>query len=182
MNMIKVGIISLLLIVFIGSHAYCADVAKVGILDLPRILNTSSIGKSSQAEVDKSRKRMDNDLQQRRNEIEGLQKQLEKDAYVVSEEVRNEKDREIRIRINDFKETKKKYTNEARELSNKLLGRIRQEITEICDDIGKKEGYLLIIEKHDAGVIYSPTSIDISDQVIQTMNLRFADDSNNKVD
>jgi Skp family chaperone for outer membrane proteins len=38
--------------------------------------------------------------------------------------------------------------------------------------MGKKEGYLLIINKF--GVIYSPNSIDVTDKVIGKLNTKFA--------
>jgi outer membrane protein len=39
--------------------------------------------------------------------------------------------------------------------------------------MGKKEGFLLIIEKREAGVMYSPNTIDLTDQLIQKYNAEF---------
>ncbi|MBI5592151.1 MAG: OmpH family outer membrane protein [Deltaproteobacteria bacterium] len=45
-----------------------------------------------------------------------------------------------------------------------------EEVVEVVQDIGKKEGYTLIVEKRTGGVVYAPTSIDITDSVIQIYN------------
>ena len=43
-------------------------------------------------------------------------------------------------------------------------------MVELVQDIGKKEGYTLIVEKRTGGVVYAPLSIDITDAVIQIYN------------
>ena len=57
-------------------------------------------------------------------------------------------------------------------LEGKLMNRLRTDIDKIVSDIGKKEGYLLIINKF--GVIYSPNSIDVTDKVIGKLNKKLA--------
>ena len=52
------------------------------------------------------------------------------------------------------------------------MNQLKTEIEEIVKGIGKKEGYLLIINKF--GVIYSPNSIDVTDKVIGQLNAKFA--------
>ena len=42
------------------------------------------------------------------------------------------------------------------------------------DEIGKKEGYLLI--KTERGVVYFPEDIDITDKVIKLLDSRFKKD------
>ena len=53
-------------------------------------------------------------------------------------------------------------------LEGNLINRLKTDIDEIVKEIGKKEGYLLIINKF--GVIYSPDSIDVTDKVIGKLN------------
>jgi len=41
-------------------------------------------------------------------------------------------------------------------------------VFDIVEDLGKKDGYQLIIEK--TAVMYAPESVDITDKLIQTYN------------
>jgi len=43
---------------------------------------------------------------------------------------------------------------------------------EIIEEIGKSEGYLLIMDKR--GVLYSPSTIDITDQVVKKYNAKYS--------
>ena len=52
--------------------------------------------------------------------------------------------------------------------------RIQTEVLKIVEEIGRKEGYLLIIGKREAGVMYSPNTNDITDKVIKVYNTQHA--------
>lgn len=162
---------------FLIGLADAADVAKIGIIDLQRVLDTSSPGKSAQAQIKKQKEKMELDLKKKGAEIEELRKRFERESMVMSKEKREENEREARIKLNDFKSLQKKYRAALQALEQKLVSEIRKEIFALVEEIGKKEGYLLIINKF--GVMYSPSSIDITDKLIQQLNARFAQKASN---
>jgi outer membrane protein len=173
MRRIKIILASNILIsVFLVMTSYGADVAKIGVIDMQRVLETSSAGKAALAEIKKQKEVMETELQKKKEEIEQLRKQLERDAMVISREKREEKEREGRIKLNDFKTMQKKYVAELKEQEKRHLLRMRKEIFDIIQKIGKKEGYLLIV--NNVSVLYSPTSIDITDQLIKDYNAKYA--------
>ena len=53
-----------------------------------------------------------------------------------------------------------------------LMQKLQQDVTAITQEIGKKEGYLLIMDKR--GVIYTPNSVDLTDKLIQKLNAKSA--------
>ena len=159
------------------SSVNAADVAKIGVANLQRVLETSNQGKSAQKEIKKQKDQMEQELKQKGGEIEELRKQLERESMVMSKEKREEKEREIRIKINDFKSLDKRYRAQLQNLEKRLVSALLKEVSSLVEEIGKKEGYLLIINK--PGVMYSPNSIDITDQVIKELNDRYAKKSSN---
>jgi outer membrane protein len=156
------------------ASSYGADVAKIGTVDFERILKTSSAGKKATDEINKQGKKIEADLKKKGEEIEETKNKLEREALVMSKEMREEKEREVRIKINDFKSLQKRYVAEFKEQEKRLVGRIQEEVLTIIDEMGKQEGFLLILEKREAGVMYSPNTIDITDRVIQKYNANFA--------
>ena len=156
---------------WIGS-ADAAAVAKIGIVDLQRVLETSDSGKTAQAEIKTQKDKMEGQLKTKGAEIEELRKRLERESMVMSREKREEKEREGRIKLNDFKLLQKKYRSELKDLEKKLVNQLRKEVLSLVEAIGKKEGYLLIIDNFS--VMYSPSSIDITDQLIKELNARHA--------
>ncbi len=171
MNMMKsilaVGVLSFFFLTGVSS---ATDVAKIGVVDFQKILEVSNAGKTAQVEINTHGKQMETDLKDRGSEIEDIEKKIERESLVMSKEVREEKQREIRIKIGDFKALQQKYMEDFKALENRVIGKIQKEVVELVQDIGKKEGYTLIVEKRTGGVVYAPLSIDITDAVIQIYN------------
>ena len=158
----------LFVLIFFGAFAIAADVAKIGVIDFQKVLETSDAGKTIQTELKKENEKMAVDLQQKGGEIEKIRKRLERESMVMSKEMREEKEREQRIKVNDFKTLQKKYRAQLQKRQVQLMQQLQSTVTNITREIGKKEGYLLIMDKR--GVIYAPNSIDLTDKVIQRLN------------
>jgi outer membrane protein len=161
---------SIFIFLFFTNYSFAADVAKIGVIDLQKILATSTAGKRVQDELKKEKEKMEVNLQKKGAEIENIRKRLERESMVMGKEMREEKERESRIKINDFKTLQKKYRSDLQKLEGGLMNQLKSDIDEIVKAMGKKEGYLLIINKF--GVIYSPNSIDITDKVIGKLNAK----------
>ena len=160
---IIVGFLLALVFAFVNT-VMAADVAKIGVVNFQRILETSSKGKAAQAELKAAKDRMESDLKQKGAEIEELRKRIEDQASVVSKEMMEEKRREARIKVNDFKTLQKQYSTDLQNLERKLMNKMQKEVATLVEEIGKKEGYLLIIS--NLGVLYAPNSIDLTDKII----------------
>ncbi len=171
----SIGIVLSVGILFwlVGSAA-AADVAKIGVVDFQRILDHSSPGKAAQALINKKAQQWEKDLEAKRAVIQKESNELQKDALVISQDVLQQKQRDIRIKTNDLKQLEQDYSQAARQLQMSHIQGIRSDIIRICQKIGQQEGYLLIVEKKEAGVIYIPASVDITDRVIKIYNAEFA--------
>ena len=154
--------------IFGSKFSLAADVAKIVVIDFQIVLETSAAGKAIQSELKAKNETMAADLQKKGAEIEKISKRLERESMVMSKEMREEKEREQRIKVNDFKSLQKRYRAELQKLQVELMQQLQKKITAITQEIGKKEGYLLIMDKR--GVIYAPTSVDLTDKLIQRLN------------
>mmetsp|Transcript_21517 Transcript_21517/g.9972 ORF Transcript_21517/g.9972 Transcript_21517/m.9972 type:complete len:181 (+) Transcript_21517:4125-4667(+) len=155
--------------------SFAADVAKIGIVDFHKIIDTSSAGRKAKAEIKEQFKKVDKNLSEKGTEINELRKKFEKEALVMDRVTRGNIERKLQIAHYDFNTMKKKYKDEGKILENKLVNKIQMDVMEIIKDIGKKEGFLLILEKAEGGVLYSPNDIDITDRLIKRYNNEFAE-------
>jgi outer membrane protein len=174
MRTYKIACVICIVSIFIlfSKFSLAADVAKIGVIDFQKVLETSAAGKAIQAELKAKNEKMAVDLQKKGSEIEKISKRLERESMVMSKEMREEKEREQRIKVNDFKTLQKKYRSELQKVQVKLMQQLQTDVTTITREIGKKEGYLLIMDKR--GVIYAPQSVDLSDKLIRLLNAKFA--------
>ena len=156
-----------------AAPGFAADVAKIGGVVIQKVLLTSAAGKRAKAEINKKAREMEAKLNEKKSEIENLQTALERESLVMSKEKRDEKEREIRIKVNDIKALKTKFEKDLKILEGKVVQRIQKEFESIAKEMGKQEGYLLIIT--NPVVIYAPNSIDITDELIQKYDAVFAE-------
>lgn len=166
--------IMIFILAFIFSTTFpvlSADVAKIGIVDFQKIMSDSSAGKLIQKEFQTKGDEFSKKLQDMQKEIVELENNIKRESMVLSQEKRDEKGREYRIKVNDFNQAKKKLQYDLKMLETKEMNNMQKNVFEIVQKIGKKEGYLLVIEKKNAGVIYNPESIDITDKVIKEYNI-----------
>ena len=152
---------------------FAADVAKIGVVDIQKILLTSAAGKIAKAEISKKAREMESTLNEKKSEIQKLQETLERESLVMSKEKRDEKEREVRIKVNDIKVLKNKFEKDLKVLENRVVQLIQKEFEALAQEMGREQGYLLIVTNQT--VIYAPNSINITDELIQKYDAVFSE-------
>ncbi|MEH0020007.1 MAG: OmpH family outer membrane protein [Desulfobacter sp.] len=174
----KKGCITLTILIFtmIALHcpAFAADVAKIGVISFEKVFNQSSAGKISQKQLKEKWTELQGKMKNEQKAIEELSLALERESLVLSPEKKRDRQREIRDRINDAKKMSADYTEEFQILQNERLNQLQKDVFKIANEMGKKEGFLLILERKTAGVIYIPDQVDITEAVINAYNAEFA--------
>jgi outer membrane protein len=154
----------------LGGIVYGAEVQKIGTIDLQDIIEKSNVGKRSSVEMKSQGKKMEGILKEKGSEIEELRKSLDQKALVMSKEARETKEQDLRDKLTDLKSLQRRYQDVLRDLNINLSRQITQDVFDIAEKIGKREGYTLIIDRRVGGVVYAPSAIDITDKVIKEYN------------
>ncbi|MDY6905225.1 MAG: OmpH family outer membrane protein [Thermodesulfobacteriota bacterium] len=147
---------------------HAADVAKIGVVDFQRFMKESEIGKAAWAKMDKETSRLEAELEEKANSLEALKKQLERDLMVMSDDKKEQQEREYRIQMNDLKTLQRKYSEKLGRLDRRLSMELQEKAFTLAQEIGKKEGYLLLVEK--TSTLYYPQAIDVTDKLIEMAN------------
>jgi outer membrane protein len=153
-----------------GSIAAAEGPARIGVVDMQRVLDNSQAGKTAAAELKTRGEKMETELQKKNAEIEELQRGYESRKMVMNRQKRDEAEREIRIKVTDLESQRQKYTEEFRALEMKLASGIRENSLSVIQEIAQKEGFDVVLEKREAGIIYVPADHDLTDKLIQAFN------------
>jgi outer membrane protein len=116
---------------------------------------------------------MQADLKKKQSEIETMIKTVQAKAAALSKEAKQKQERDLQIKMMDLKALEKQYNEELQKYKAMVLLEMKKDVFEIARDIGKKGNYLLIMDMRQGGIIYSPSTIDITDQVIVRYNEKF---------
>lgn len=157
-----------------STTAFGADVAKIGIINFEKILNDSSAGKVSQKQLKNKWEELQKKLNTEKKSVEDFSLSIERESLVLSPEKKRAKQRELADRVNDLKRMNADFTEEFQLLQNRRINQIQKDVFEITNELGKKQGFLLIMERKVGGVIYAPAQVDITDEVIKLYNAKTA--------
>ncbi len=144
--------------------------SKIAVIDVQRVVTESDPGKEV---MQKLRVLSDAKAQEGQNLQQGmatLQDQFNKQRFTVSEQRQAEMSKEIedaQIEIRRFQDDAQRELQEAQ---RRELGGLEEQILPIINQVGQAEGYTLIFNKFQSGLVYADEAVDITDRVIQMFN------------
>ena len=144
-----------------------ATVAKIGIFDLQRAINGSKKGQAAKAKLTSKYERMQSELKNSEADLTRLQKELETQSSMLSAEAKYEKEKTLKRKLRDFQDKYRDYTEEMKKSELQDTQPLVNDILRTANQLGKEQGFTLILEAQKAGVIYAPDALDITDEVIK---------------
>ncbi len=174
MKRIFIVLTVIILIIGFNSTGFCADSLKIGVINFEKILKESSAGKMIQKQIKARGDELQQKLQDEKKQLDEMKNTFERESLVLSPEKQQEKQREFRIKVNDFKKMQQNFTRQFKQLEVQLLNEMQKQVFSIANQLGEKEEYQLIVEKKTAGVIFYQDKLDITDQIIKQYNLKIS--------
>ena len=164
--LISVAMAALALPVF----AQNAAPARMAVIDVQRVLNTSAAGKQAQDRLKKLQEdkmtranKMQEDLKALDNEINTKKLSLSEDKLADLQKQLADK----QVALQRFGQDADKELGDARD---KELLALENKIKPVIDQIGKEMGLAVIFNKFESGLVYASDAIDITDTVIKRFN------------
>lgn len=143
---------------------------KIGYVDLQRALNMSTVGQKARDEISGKFEGYQSELASRQEELKKLKEDLEKQSILLSEDARAQKERDFQRKLKDFQRYAKDVEEELQQKDAFHTRQILEELQKIIGDIGKKEGYTVILERTESSVLYGDSDVDLTDKVIDVLN------------
>jgi len=141
--------------------------AKIGYVDVQKVLVRSVAGAAAREQLEREKATMQKDVDTRRAEVDKLREELEKKGMVLAADAKREKEETLQRKVRDLRRLVDDFQKELERKEQGMTGRILQDLTSVIDKVGKERGYLLILEKRGASVIYGDPEADITEEVIK---------------
>ena len=144
--------------------------AKVAVIDVQRVVTESDPGKEVMQKLRGLSDAKAQEGQQLQQQLATLQDQFNKQRFTVSEVRQAEMTKEIedkQIAIRRFQDDAQRALQEAQ---RRELGGLEERILPIINQVGQEEGYTLIFNKFQSGLVYADEAVDVTDRVIQMFN------------
>lgn len=165
----RLALLAVIALGLMAAPALAQDV-KVGFVDLQKALNLSQSGQAAKEQIKQKVESYDAQVKAKQGELQKLKEDLEKQAMLLSEEARGNKEREYQQKVKDYQRYAKDIQEELQQADADFTRKILEQLFEVVQDIGKKEGYTMILEKTESAMLYGDSSIDLTDKVIQAFD------------
>jgi outer membrane protein len=159
-------IFALLCMVSILSAASHAEEYKLGYVDIQKVVAESSAGKEATDQFRKEAEKLKDDILHEKEEIEKLDQVLQKQSMMLSDSARRDKEKDLLRRQRDYERMVKDSKTELQIREAELTNDILEEIIPIVQDYGKKNGFDIVFEKSQRILLYTDSSLDLTDKII----------------
>ncbi len=143
---------------------------KIAVVDLQRALNETEDGRKAKRRLKTLFKRRQDELNKAQERLKKKKEDIERQKSVLS---RNALEKKLAAYQKEFVELQTVYVEYQRELAQKesqLTKRILERMQDILRRVGQAQGYTLIVEANEGGVVWVPRNLDLTDLVIQKYN------------
>ena len=161
MNKISVILIALLFL------AMPALAQKIAYVDLQRALNLSKAGVAAKQQMTEQVQKYESDFKIRQDDVLRMKADLEKQAALLSDSARAEREREYQRRVTDLQRFQQDIQEDLQRKDAEFTGRIINELFEVMQKLGAEGGYAMIIEKNEGAIVYADPKVDLTDELIK---------------
>jgi outer membrane protein len=147
---------------------------KVGVIEVQRIVQESAVGKESLARIQKISSAKQEDLGKRQTELRDLEKRIQEQGKSLSEEAMEKLQKDYQTKALDLKRFQDDAQRELEELQRKELGELERKVLPVIEAVSKEQGYTLVFNKYQSGLLHADAGVDITDAVIQKFNTAIA--------
>lgn len=151
-----------------GSLPAAAE-AKVAVIDVEKLVSESPRGKAGRDEMEKLRESKRGELQAKQQEVLDLRKRLEDGRLSLAPEKLQEMQEELEGKAVALKRLEDDANREIQRKGEKLMADIEKQILPLIQQVGKEQGYSVIFNKYQSGLLYADDAVDITQMVIDSM-------------
>lgn len=154
--------------IVVGLTAICsAQSQKIGYIDLQSVVRDSKAGKAAKVSFENEFKTKRDIIEQKTRALENMKQDFIKNSSVMNDSTRNSKAEQIDTKEKDLNRTREDFREALQKKDLQLTQKILKDIEGIIRKIGLDDGYTMIFERTEAGLIYGNPSADITKIVIQ---------------
>jgi outer membrane protein len=154
---------------------------RLGIVDFQKALNNVEQGKNIKAKLKKEFDAKMKDVSKREADLNKLQKDIEalqkkaQSGLLKPEEIQKGQKMEEKFRkeIEEYAKLRKEYGDAMKTKELEATKGILAKLHNISLDLGRTDGYTMILEKNESGLVYAAEATDLTEKLIQAYNKKF---------
>ena len=143
---------------------------KIGVVDIDHAINSTERGKAAREEFARKQREAQAKIQPLIDRYQALEEELKAKKFVLSDDALFQKQLDLVEMRNQIQGKMKELEGQMQVDQKRLEGPLVQKLSEIIEDVGKSQGFTMIIRRGAPGFLYTREALDITDLVIEKYN------------
>lgn len=160
------------LIVFVTSWVMAVAVAhaesRIGVVNMEKILQSLPTMRKIKAELEEDFNKKKKELEKSENDLQVLEKEIEKKKAVLSEEALKQKQQEFQTQITQFRDKVAKSQMEMQKKQNEKIAPLLEEIKKAIAKVAAERGFTLVLNQ-EPQLLFVGKEADFTDDVLKVM-------------
>ena len=140
---------------------------KLGYVDMNKAIRATKAGKDAEKKLEMEFEKRQKELGVKESDLKTMAQNLEKQAMVISPEVRSQKERAFQEEQLKFQKMVAESRLAIQQRERDLTEPILEKMQTIVDDIAKEKKYDMIFQKAEITVLWARPEWDLTDEVIR---------------
>jgi outer membrane protein len=146
------------------------EAVKIGIVDIDQAISSTDEGKAAREEFARKQREAEQQMQPLMDRYKGVEEELKAKKFVLSEEALFQKQLDLAEMRNLIQNKIKELEGQLQVDQKRLEGPLTAKLVEIISDVGKTQGFTLILRRGTPGVLYTREALDVTDLIIKRYN------------
>src|SRR5262245_39407976 len=145
-----------------ATHTTPVHAQKIGVADMQRALMETEDGRKAKDTLKKLFDQRQKTLDKQQEDLKAMKDQVDKQRDVLARDVWAKKVEELQKKLAELQTTYMEFQRELAAKEAELTRPIIDRMQRIMKRIGQSDGYALILERGEAGVVYVPSTYDLT--------------------
>jgi len=146
--------------------------AKIGFIDIQRIIGESKEGRSASDKVKALNDKKVADLNALNKALQSDQQKLASGGSVLSDTAREDLQRKIERQNTDIERSSQDAQKELQDLQQSLQVEFQRQLNPVLGEVAQEKGLYLVFSAADAGVAWANAGLDITAEVIKKFDAK----------
>jgi outer membrane protein len=153
-----------------GTAASDEPAIKIGVVDIDQAISSTDEGKAAREEFARKQREAETQMQPLLDRYKSVDEELKAKKFVLSDEALFQKQLDMAEMRNQIQSKYKELQGQMEVDQRRLEGPLVAKLSSIIEDIGKSQGFTLILRRGSPGLLYTREALDITDIVIEKYN------------
>jgi outer membrane protein len=149
--------------------AHAAEL-KIAYVDLQRAFAEVDEGKAAKARLEGLRDAKQKEIDKEQEQLKKEKDTFEKQMSTMTDATRQQQGSELQKKIVDLQQRFEKGRAELAQSERETLSGILAKMQPIITGIAQHDGFTMVFEKTDSGLLYAPASLDVTNELIRQYN------------